>query len=214
MYDLIKQVTIHRNDMDKAHRAYYIVNFGWSIPTKQAVDKVNDFVANDQVLEIGAGAGLWAHLLSMERNIDCSTKESYVSNAFIHAVDNHSTHYHHTNTFYYVQDMDWKQAIDTHDTNCLMLIWPPCGLEPNVAKNQNRSNMSHLALKYFKGDKLIYIGDTSCTGSSKFHSILYKKWKLVKIISIPTWRHLSDKVYLYRRKKNRSFVRIFKNCLW
>jgi hypothetical protein len=46
------------------NRAAFIDRYSWSIPTKEAVEEIKNFVGGDQVLEIGSGNGLWAKLLN------------------------------------------------------------------------------------------------------------------------------------------------------
>jgi hypothetical protein len=41
------------------HKTYKF-HFGWSVPTRKAVDAIVKFVGNGSILEIGAGLGVWA----------------------------------------------------------------------------------------------------------------------------------------------------------
>jgi len=44
-------------------REKFIDEFSWSVPSKEAVEKIKEFIGNDKILEVGSGYGLWAKLL-------------------------------------------------------------------------------------------------------------------------------------------------------
>jgi uncharacterized UPF0146 family protein len=161
-------------------RQIFVKYFSWAIPSVESILEIKKFANNEQILEVGAGNGLWARLL---KNAGCN----------IFATDNFSTH----NTdkaaikrYIEVEFLSNSQAIQKYnEANVLFLCWPPT------------NSMSDESIKLFKGNKLIYIGEGNggATGSDEFHSILWDDWKVVGNIIIPRWNIVNDQIYLYER---------------
>ena len=45
-------------------RRRFMKLYGWSVPTPAAIGAIAAFLGDRQLLEVGAGNGLWAHLLN------------------------------------------------------------------------------------------------------------------------------------------------------
>jgi hypothetical protein len=155
--------------------------FSYAIPSYNSILKIKDFVKDNQILEVGAGNGLWAGLL---KKAGCN----------IIATDNFSTHGTGLIKYIDVENLSHIEAINTYkDYHVLFLCWPP-----------QIDSMSDEAIQLFKGDKLVYIGgygNTGLTGSSLFHDILKNQWDLVEKVTIPRWKNVEDELYLYKRKE-------------
>lgn len=89
--------------------------------------------------------------------------------------------------------MDAIEAVKKYRTNALFICWP-----------NNYSDWAYDALKEFKGNKFIYIGEDEdgCCGTTLFFDLLKDEWDLKKKINITRWRGLMDKLYFYERKLN------------
>ncbi|NHJ86440.1 MAG: class I SAM-dependent methyltransferase, partial [Asgard group archaeon] len=63
--DIENASPISNNDFleDWHRRQNFTQNYAWAVPTRQAIAKLQEFVGNDQVLEVGAGKGAWAKLI-------------------------------------------------------------------------------------------------------------------------------------------------------
>jgi hypothetical protein len=160
-------------------RDTFIERFGFAVPTPIAIKAVNQFVGQQEVLEVGAGTGLWAQLLSDE-------------GVSITAVDDWSGKYSSplkVGAHYPVERVDGIEAVKRHAHNVLFLCWPDYD-----------DTIASAALKAFRGNKLIYIGEgeSGCTGDDKFHEML-SRWKLVESIALPQWPGIHDELWLYRR---------------
>jgi len=161
-------------------RQIFVKYFSWAIPSVESILEIKKFANNEQILEVGAGNGLWARLL---KNAGCN----------IFATDNFSTHNTDKTTikrYIEVENLSNSQAIQKYnEANVLFLCWPPT------------NSMSDESIKLFKGNKLIYIGEGNggATGSDEFHSILWDDWKVVGKIIIPRWNGVNDLIYLYER---------------
>jgi hypothetical protein len=154
----------------------YTVHFGYAIPSKEAIQKIKQFVNNDELLEIGAGLGLWSYLL-LCNNVKVHVTDSYVDDW------NCCRGYKFTP----VEHIEGIDALEKYKTKCLMLIWP------------DLSRMAYEMLQIFKGNKFIYIGEErdDLSAEDKFFDLLEKKWKLIDKIYIP--RFHKDYVHLYEQ---------------
>lgn len=163
-------------------RDLFVKMFTWAIPNKIALNGIKHFVGDNKVLEIGAGNGFWAGLLSANG----------VTN--IIAIDIFSAGYSFLpeNTFYPVINMSSEIALTEHsDADTLISIWPPYN-EP----------MATNALRAFTGSKFVYIGEGwgGCNADDDFFRELDLNWTLVETIEIKKWKSIYDSLELYTRK--------------
>jgi hypothetical protein len=157
-------------------RNKFVEIYSWTIPSKEIVQNLAKFIGDDIALEIGAGTGLWAHLLQHER-------VNIIPTDFIPS----------KNSFTNIAKIDAILAVNkfVNFANVLILIWPPL-----------QSSMAYDALRLFKGKKVIYIGEGfyGCTADNNFHYLLDKEWTIVKKLHNPTWPEINDFVSLCTRK--------------
>lgn len=160
-------------------RGEFSVKISWSVPSLSAVKKIANYIGTDKCLEIAAGHGLWTLLLKTEGVSMIATDkfEGYGTDKRI--------------TFTDVVDLDHRDAIKKYSKyNALFMSWPPFN-----------NPLAYESLKKFKGDKFIYIGEPKggCTGDDAFFDLLYKSFKLVECIDIPSWPAIFDTLNLYKR---------------
>lgn len=155
----------------------YIPTYGYSIPSRSVINAIVSFSKPEcEILECGAGKGVWARLLS-DRGIKVVAIDKKMSDGL----------------FFPVKKMDSLQAIKKYNKiNILMMVWPPYE-DPIAYKN----------LKKFKGDKLIYIGENrgDATADYDFYDLLEEKWDLVKDVKMKQFPGLHDTCKLFVRKK-------------
>jgi hypothetical protein len=166
-------------------REYFVKNYGWSIPSQEAIEEIKSFVGNETVLEVGAGYGMWAKLM----------REAGIK---IVATDlpfgNESDIYRPRKVrFTEIEEIDSEVAVQKYmyQPYTLMMSWPPYA-----------ESMAAKTLKGFKGNKLIFIGEGEggCTGDDQLFNILRNEWTLVKEIDIPQWYGIHDYISLWQRK--------------
>ena len=126
-----------RNDIKN-----FIYNYSWVLPTLNFLEKIQNFIQKEyEVLEIGAGTGLWSYLLS-EMDIK------------IRAVDNYVWKDIQFNKFFNVENKTMKEIKEMiPNYKIIMMVWPT-----------NKDDSSYEYLKLFTengGEKLILIKDYS-----------------------------------------------------
>ena len=166
-------------------RDFFIGDFSYSVPTQKAIECMAKFIDKDTCLEVGAGLALWAYLLQKEHNIKMIV------------TDDNSTHYEEKtrtqNKYCDIINLNAENAVKKYrEANVLMMIWPPYDNDLGVS-----------ALKEFRGNKLIYVGESKggCTGTDEFFNLLKREWKEIKPEhNIDNWPDINDKLFFYERK--------------
>ena len=182
-HELTKDTYWNNMMKDYYRRRAFINEFGWSVPTQKAIEEIKQFTGTDTVLEVGSGFGLWAHLLQ-QSGVQVIPTDAFVPMDKLHDPQTH--------TFTQVEKLKALDAVSQYATsNVLMLVWP-----------LYNDPMAYVALKNFKGNKVIYIGESEkgCTGDDNFCKLLNEEWKIVKNINIPRWNDIHDQIYLYTRQ--------------
>jgi hypothetical protein len=177
-------------------RRRFLKQYGWAVPTEEALNAIRDFVGERHLLEVAAGNGLWSYLLSCSGlqviatddyswggpGADPNAKAALPSGFAIPM-----------GQFYPVEALDVVNSARKYaECRAMLLCWPP----PDRP-------MAHQALTAFQGERFIYISDRACTADEAFYAELVKHWELHDAIDIPNWLGLHDAVYLYERKNER-----------
>jgi hypothetical protein len=155
-------------------RRAFVASYGWAVPTRQAIRQVCDFVGGRKILEVCAGNGFWAKLLSHAGASVVATDGAPVLQA----------------AWVPVEVAEAEGAVRRH-TECraLLLCWPPF-----------KDACAFKALRSFDGDLVVYVGDVRFTADAQFHSLLLESWQLIQRIPLPSWPGIVDGVHLYARK--------------
>lgn len=171
LFELCAKISFENSFIGTRLRNHINIKFAWNCYSYEAMKKIISFIKSDKVLEICAGKALWSA---------CMRKAGVT----MYVTDNKPS----DKTFTDVEKMDGVKAIETYNTNILMMSWPPYD-----------KSIAYDALIKFKGNKLIYMGEyDGCTGDEQFHKLLEKEWD-VKYISIPVYYGLYDAIYLCTR---------------
>jgi hypothetical protein len=191
--------------------------FGYSAPTKEAIQKIKQFVGDDQVLEVGAGKGLWAKLMqdagikvtptdiaagkthgTDEPSIVSTENEHYTEETRQILRDEHKdlgpefSYDFDPNTYTDVYKTPGEDAVAQFgDHAVLMLNYPP--YDNPMAAN---------VLKLFQGNKVIYIGEGmgGATADDEFHEILRDQWTSVGGSDLPYFHGTHPYAEFYIRK--------------
>lgn len=166
-------------------REVFRAKYGYAVPSPKAILAIKNFVGSDSILEINAGRGTWARLL-IDEGVSVDATDLFAP------IDSKYPPFRESNeTFTPIRIAHATIAALETNANCLMTIWP-CYDTP----------MADDALKVFRGNKLVYVGEDSdgCTGDRGFHERIAKDWLYYGEMGIPKWSGLHDRLYLYTRK--------------
>ena len=168
--------SLERRMAQSDRRRSFIAGYAWAVPERRAIAAIAGFVAGEKLIEVGAGSGLWARLLS-EAGVDVIATDYYEPPATPYVA---------------IEQADAAAAVQRHpDCRALLFSWPPY-----------RQDCAFRALKAFAGDRVVYAGDARFTADRQFHDLLGAQWRLVERFKIPAWPGLDDYVYLYRRRSD------------
>jgi len=163
-----------------AARRLILPKYGFALPDEQALRAI--IKAGPQgILEIGAGTGYWAMLLS-KLGADIVAYDSY-GGKYGGGLD-HGAHFK-------IARGDHREALEreSHDRT-LFLCWP-----------DYEDGWAHEALSLYKGKTLAYVGEGhgGCTGDDALHALIEKDWKLKEEVPIPQWWGIHDELCIYER---------------
>jgi hypothetical protein len=156
--------------------------FSWAIPTEQALDTLARYAP---LVECGAGMGYWTALLQ-SRGVDAIAYDLVPPGA------------KQRNQYHRARRRPWTEirrgssvdAARQHRDRALVLCWPP----------YDDDNASYAALRAYRGDMVVYIGEREgATGSVRFHRELKRNWTIAEELELPHWPRLSDRLMVYRR---------------
>ena len=177
-------------------------SFSYAVPSHEAMKELVQWIGGSKVIEIGAGRGLWARLLSEEGvNVEASDLYEIPKNKFFspHGANSNSkdnARRHHV--FFNLQQMRGDEHARQSSTNdILMMVWPYF-----TENDDEGEDWQSMALKNFNGSKFIFVGETEggATGSPALWRELNKSWRYEGGIDIPRWQGINDHIQLYVRK--------------
>ena len=175
-----------------AHKDKFRSRFSYAVPTKEAIYKIISFANGGTILEVGAGRGLWAHLINLTTGAKTCIPTDSCANEF--------------NEFIAVKGgTNWcgitvipgLDAVKSNrGANVLMSIWP------------YMDEWSGEALVEFQGNKFIFVGEHEggCTGGDNMFEELDKNWELIESVGIPQWDDMHDEMWLYERKSKKGAI--------
>ncbi len=184
-------------------RQQFVSEYSFSVPTKNAIEKIKRFVESDTILEIESGRGLWAKLMQ-DAGIPVIPTDTYSG---INTKNSSNTI--HTNNPYWesyagnrqnyttVHNTTALESLQRFDTNILMSLWPPEKMIIDILLN-------------FKGNKFIYGGvgyDNARPGTGfyycdLFYEFLCEQWTEIDTIDIPQWYGINDYIRCYIKRKD------------
>lgn len=159
------------------HRFDLVNRYAWAIPDESACQKIAQYAP--RIVEIGAGTGYWARMLS-QVGVD----------VLAYDIQPYKNQWCEGHRWFYVRVGGPEIAAD-HPDRALFLCWPPYD-----------HPMAFNALKAYQGHTLVYVGEDTygCTGDQNFHDELSENWGVVDHIDIPQWFGIHDSIVVYKRK--------------
>jgi len=163
-------------------RYMFIEHFSYAIPHSSTLFALSlRLKGYKNILEVGAGSGLWTYLLSGLHDVP------------IRATDILDASYSYDRRYKYlpIEKLDSVASIEKYDPEVLMMVWAPLG-----------TSMAYESLKAFKGNLLVWIGESNggCTGNADFFTELEENWKMIDDIDMTSWRGIHDGCSIWHRK--------------
>jgi hypothetical protein len=171
----------HENEI--INRWDFTSYWSWAVPINKAIEMIAKY---SPIIEIGAGKGYWANLISKKGGI-------------IHAYDKkpYMNHWCSPGKKYYPVSIGTTDVLkERRYRNCsLFICWPPF-----------LGELACEALKAFKGDIFIYIGESSggCTGNDLFFMELEEHWREIESQGLPNWEGMNDYLAVYERRSKQA----------
>ena len=186
--DYLRRFNGLRPEQRRQQWADLINQFGYAVPTPEAIEAIRRFAGNDGVCELGAGLGLWARELARAG----LTVFAYDQTPVGHPDRRNFYFPRATRSHFNVQEGD-HTAIMRHQDCVLMLCYPPHdGLGALMAIH---------ALQRFQGDKHVFIGDHSVCATDEYWDLLSRRWEQEEHIPLPSYPGNQDWLFLYTRKR-------------
>ena len=153
-------------------RKAFIASYAWAIPSPEAVERIAEALRGRKLLEVCAGSGLWAKLLA-DRGVQVVATDPGLPSV----------------RHFAVELLDAETAVGRHpECDAVMMIWPPF-----------KDDCAAKALRAFKGDRVVYIGDSRFTADQAFHEELAKHWRAIAELRLPSWLGTRDAARVLER---------------
>lgn len=163
-------------------RDVLVQRYAWAIPSPKALESIA--ALDKPIVEIGAGKGYWAWLLSgLEVKVHCYDIDPEFG-------------YRSGNPCLVDLYVMWREVhkggvekVADHPDCALFLCWP--------------TSMAVEALQAYKGDTLVYVGEGpgGCTASDDFFELL-DEWEEINFVRLPQYYGIHDNLWIYKRKTN------------
>ena len=152
--------------------------YSWAVPSETALRAI---VACSPIVEIGAGSGYWAHLISQY-------------GGDILAFDKHLPLENEAYPFqkeWFPIEIGGPEKAKEHNKRSLFLCWPPID-----------HPFAYECLKEYKGEIFIYVGTKRgfYTGDDRFFDKIASEWKAIEKMAIPRWHGIFDSLSIYVRR--------------
>ena len=177
--------------------------YSWGLPSDAALACIARCAGATGVVEVGAGTGYWARVLS-RRGVDVRAYDA----APVDCVSAHNGHHvllAHTSPppFAAVFRRDARDAAAAHPRRCLLLCWPPP--EDDESLPPEARSMAADALGAYKGATVCFVGEgapgapgggapdgappaaSPATAGPMFFSMLARDWMLQTHMPLPRW---------------------------
>lgn len=173
-----------RDNRHMEQRHQLILQYSWAVPSPGAL--VWAVERCPRVVEIGAGRGYWAKLLTAAGCDVVAYDQSIHDTGEI--VNNQ---WHTDGPPLFPVEHGYSDRAAAHGDRTLFLCWPPYD-DPMAADSLNA----------YAGREMLFVGegDGGCCGDARFWDLVSKNWEEIGECHIPQWPCIHDWMWLYRRK--------------
>lgn len=159
----------------------------WAIPDDETIEWMA--ATCPRILEIGAGRGYWAALLT-EAGADVVAFDCAIEDGGMGENGWHQAGADRVPTLWFPVRLGGPEQAAAFPARTLFLCWPPM------------TDMALDCLKHYQGDSLVFVGEGEggCCATDDFFVALGRDWELIEERDIPQWPMIHDYLSLYRRK--------------
>lgn len=174
--------------------------YSWSVPTEEAIQLL---VRLSPLVEVGAGTGYWASLIRAAGG-DIIAYDRDPPDMQAELQTENSWHWDTGYTFTKVE-RGTLEVLDSHTDRTLLLCWPPFSkqIKPESwaeTKAHLRECMGYQALRRWRGERVVYIGEwRCCTAGWAFHDLLDRRWRKMVKLDLPHWPGIWDRLSVHER---------------
>lgn len=164
-------------DWQNKRRNKLVLAYSWAVPNREALGAIAQYTPNNEVVEMGAGTGYWAYLLSQ-------------MSITVYAWDKNPYHNRHCDAHWGDVMPGGPEKLSRFSNIPMLLVWPPYD-----------DDMATKSLLAYKGNTLIYVGEGEwgCCANDSFFDALHCEWKEVENIEIPQFQCIHDSMSVFKR---------------
>ena len=164
-------------------REEFIAQFGFAIPTRDILDVISRYAP---ILEVGSGCGYWAYELR-RRGVDIVATDPGTGR---YAFQSKGAPWR---PWTKIEALTADHAIAAYPDRTLLVVWPDYA-DPWAAD----------ALCMYPEDIVLYVGEGAdgCTADEAFHARLAQDFDEERVLAIPVFYGLHDRLFVYRRRKS------------
>lgn len=151
--------------------------YAWAVPSPEILEEIKTRANGRGIIEIGAGSGYWAGLLS-KMGIDIVAYD-------IQPYKNHWMH--QDKRFFEVKQGD-HTAIQEHPDRFLFLCWSP----------YDGGELLDACLSVYTQDLIFYVGENG--GCTSWSDSFDKHWEDIHWMQCPQWNGIHDCLFVMSRK--------------
>jgi hypothetical protein len=157
--------------------------YAWAITDPVVIEEIVKYTKGCGIVEIGAGSGYWAKILS-EEGVDIVAYDQS-------SLNRKGKEFVFLKEYFPVKYGSYEKVVK-HSSRALFLCWPPYA-----------TPLAYQCVLKYKGDVLIYIGEDGggCNGNEDFFKHVEKNYTLDKVVGMAQWEGLHDALWVYRRKR-------------
>lgn len=169
-FEQLQQSNTFRGEQWFGKRKQLVEEYSWAVPREDVIRYLAEF---NNLLEVGAGSGYWAHLVERAggdvRATDLDPpEETYIS----------------------VENVGWSDLLVDISDSAVLMVWPP--YDEGLAAGVARQKPSHI----------LYVGEQrgGCTAEDEFFDIVEREYGIIGKIDIPSYTGVKDNFFHYARK--------------
>lgn len=181
----LRELEITQGNLELLDRFRFIREFGFSIPTQEALATIKKYTP---ILEVGAGMGYWAY--EYEKLFRDFIDMDWIATDEKPPTGIKPARYDFTKQWYPVMEANALEAIAKYPKHNLLISWP-----------DYEEAWATEALKLYQGKYFVYIGEhAGCCADDTFFEILETHWKELENVYLPQWWGVHDCLWVYERK--------------